>query len=500
MQSFFIFLSLFSLINSTPLDSSVVANKDVFYAVVDELIDYDALSEAVILEYYNGEPEKQKKHPGLYSRLASALGYESLNFTLETDPKWNCEDEEGGWTADTWEYALDPSMSFCPLPPRFDPKGEIFVAKRGKSIYIVRNGVAKRLGPATFNNRESVSRVIVADIDFDGEPEFFLMLGFGTAGEFYGLVDANGSDAPLKRLFAPYLEEVNYFDFFISKQNMIFDGLSFDKEKRVIRLGSGGINSFTHREFTFKDGKYFLSSAGRAVSGKDNTMTLAVDYTVNTEGKAIKRSATTPGDEKAPPMLLLRNTNYFGQNNATLWNNPECIALRNGDISVYPDGVKEYEDLLNVPFSLGGKLGTIPANTWVQLEDVAWIEEKDEEQNETNNTLISGMWCKVSFPIAQANEPNKKNNIDKNQKSTQNIKQSGWIPCSNILLNSEPITVTIKNVLSSLAQPEFSCQMDHFYIDESQTNAEGEWLHLGVTQSIANGWILRKELEGKIIW
>ena len=152
--------------------------------------------------------------------------------------------------------------------------------------------------------------------------------------------------------------------------------------------------------------------------------------------------------------------------------------------------------MLDVPFALGNQLGTLPANTWVQLLDMAQLPdagENDEadgdaatapdaaQQNDmdTEQTYdLEEVWCKVQ--------------VVEQQQKTQ---PEGWIPCHNVLLRiPQPITIRNEPTLTG----NTSTWNQDFYITESAQNPEGQWLRIEQQHHGFSGWVLRHELEAML--
>ena len=469
----------------------------------NEEAQYEWLCEATFLERYSARLLPEPKHIGLFTYLLSQerertfsqflTDYDGFRETIE-----DCTETGDHATGeDSWEYRLSFSFdSLCTVPARFDPTGNTLLTRRGASFYRVRNGIPTRLGPSTFGGgHNSQHAMIVADIDFDGTPEYFLLLSFGSAGQFYLLVDEHGTNAAARRLFAPYLEPVTVFDYYTSKANYVFGSPRFDLANNTLQEGSGGLLSWNDRTFHFENGVYRLQRASAAVGGSGREVVLGIGYELNPQGQAVQRFASPAGYETPATMLLLAPTDYYAQINAEQWNAPKKVRITSRNIGVLPTGTKEYKYLLDVPFALGNQLGTLPANTWVQLLDMARLpdaggedgKEDDDaatnapdaaQQNDTyteETYNLEEVWCKVQV-------------VGQEQKT----QPEGWIPCQNVLLRSpQPITVHRKPTLDA----NTSTWDQNLYITKSVQTLQGQWLRIEQQHHGFFGWLLRSELE-----
>lgn len=491
---------LMSLFTAMPQQGMLYAFHNVPPLPADnEEAQYEWLCEAAFLERYSARLLPMPKHIGFFTYVLSqkrertfyqfVTDYDGFRETIE-----DCTDAgEYATGEESWEYRLGFSFdSLCTVPARFDPAGNTLLTRRGGSFYLVRNGIPTRLGPATWGGwGTSVHSMIVADIDFDGIPEYFLLLSFGSAGEFYLMVDEHGTDAQVHRLFAPYLEPVKAFDFYNSKANYIFGSPRFDLANKTLQEGSGGLFSWNDRTFHFEDGVYRLQRASAAVGERSSGMVLGIGYALHSQGQAVQRFASPAGYETPATMLLLAPTDYYAQNNAEQWNAPKKVRITSHNIGVQPNGTKEYQSLLDVPFTLGNQLGTLPADTWVQLLDMARLpDDEDGEADDTATTApdtaqqidtyteetyaLEEVWCKVQ--------------VVGNKQETQ---PQGWIPCHNVLLRiAQPVTIRTEPTLTDST----STWDQDFYITKSAQTPEGQWLRIEQQHNGFSGWVLRHEL------
>lgn len=125
------------------------------------------------------------------------------------------------------------------------------VLRRASKIYL-REGNAERFLAESAHPRDPDwpwPAVAVADIDFDGKPEFFIMNRPGYTGSGYMLVDAQGESAIGQTLFAPFDSAV-----FASSPQLRGQWLFYDQ-------GSGGMPGFLPEqkilEFYVRTGPFY---------------------------------------------------------------------------------------------------------------------------------------------------------------------------------------------------------------------------------------------------
>lgn len=159
---------------------------------------------------------------------------------------------------DFLEIPLDKQNTFIPVHNGSD--NALFVLREGGNIFVSEAGNAVFLGnlntwrpELSYNN----TNLLVADINFDGHPEFFIPANpFQRRNFFYSLVKRQEVDFG-KKLFSP--KAYALLNQWGDTNELYLPNPLFDKSSRQLCVEYRDVSNTTHHTFTYTMGKYFLT-------------------------------------------------------------------------------------------------------------------------------------------------------------------------------------------------------------------------------------------------